>query len=394
MYETPLGFFFATAAAGFRHAGRDDLAFIGSDVEASAGGVFTANRFQAAPVHVARANLAGKGKARGILVNSGQANACTGEAGVEDCRETLKLVAQGFDLEPEEILPASTGVIGERFRLEDWKRAAVDLFANARHRTPLDAAKAITTTDTFPKLAWRSFDASGETVRVLGLAKGAGMICPNMATMLAFVLTDAALPTDLWQDMLRSASEASFNRMSIDGDTSTNDCLLGLANGRSEADCSTDQAAESLRAAVSQVCLELSRLIVEDAEGGTKVITLRVQGAADEADAAKAARCVAHSPLVKTAFFGRDPNWGRIVAALGRSGAVFEPENVEIAISGRTVFRRGGPTAEDVDSLLAPQMRRRDIELLIDLGQGSGRYEMLTSDLSLDYVRINAEYRT
>ncbi len=393
MYDRPIGYFFATAAAGFKYTGREDLVFIGSDVEASAAGVFTSNRFQAAPVHVARANLAGRGKARGILVNAGQANACTGEEGIEDCRETLKLVAQGFDLEPEEILPASTGVIGERFSLEGWKRAAVDLFANASSRTPLDAAKAITTTDTFPKLAWRSFEAGGETVRVLGMAKGAGMICPNMATMLAFILTDATLPPDLWQEILRSAAEESFNRISVDGDTSTNDCLLGLANGRSEVDCSAEEA-ESLRFAVTEVCRELARLIVEDAEGGTKVITLRVQGAADASDAAKAARCVAHSPLVKTAFFGRDPNWGRIVAALGRSGAHFAPEEVEISISGRTVFQQGRPALEDVDSLLAPQMRRRDIVLRIDLGRGSGEYEMLTSDLSLDYVRINAEYRS
>jgi glutamate N-acetyltransferase/amino-acid N-acetyltransferase len=219
------------------------------------------------------------------------------------------------------------------------------------------------------------------------------MICPDMATMLGFVVCDARVDRELWREMLSRAAEASFNRITVDGDTSTNDCVLALANGASGVGASGEDA-ETLKAALVEVCQELAYFIVQDAEGGTKVASIRVSGARDEAQAARAARAVAHSPLVKTALFGEDPNWGRIVAALGRSGASFDPGRVSVAISGVLLFSGGRPAREEPDSLLAPFIRRQDVPIEIDLGCGSGEYTVLTSDLSLDYVRINAEYRS
>ncbi|MCF8085977.1 MAG: bifunctional ornithine acetyltransferase/N-acetylglutamate synthase, partial [Desulfohalobiaceae bacterium] len=224
--ETPTGFFFATAEAGFRGKKRPDLAYIGSDRPASAAGVFTRNTFQAAPVVVAREQLEHSDTVRGFLINVGQANACTGEQGLADCRESLRYAASCLGLMPEDILPASTGVIGEAMELERFKRGARDLTAS-HASTPLDAARAITTTDTFPKLCMRCMESESGVIRITGLAKGAGMICPDMATMLAFVCTDADLPADEWRGMLAEAADKSFNRISVDGDTSTNDCLMG-----------------------------------------------------------------------------------------------------------------------------------------------------------------------
>jgi glutamate N-acetyltransferase/amino-acid N-acetyltransferase len=360
---------------------------------AAAAGVFTSNRFQAAPVLVSQENLQTSPWARAILVNAGQANACTGEAGLIACRRTCQLSAQAFGLQPNEILPASTGVIGQGMDLSIWEQAVKSLAQSQGSDDPLGVARAMLTTDTFPKILWREISLAEGTVRLLGLAKGSGMICPNMATMLGFLCSDVDMEPAAWQEMLKHAVESSFNRISVDGDTSTNDCVLALANAESSV---RPQKEELLRLGqeVTELCRELAYLIVQDAEGGTKVLCIRVSGARNTSEAEVAARTVAHSPLVKTAMFGRDPNWGRIVAALGRCGADFDPLQVRVSLAGREIFRHGTPVQADIDSLLAPFLARQEVAVDISLGQGPGEYEFLTSDLSDEYVRINAEYRS
>ncbi|MGM0645939.1 MAG: bifunctional glutamate N-acetyltransferase/amino-acid acetyltransferase ArgJ, partial [Thermodesulfobacteriota bacterium] len=370
MIQVPQGFFFATHAAGFKYTGRDDVAVLGSTQEAAAAGVFTQNAFQAAPVRVARERLQQQPTARAIVVNAGQANACTGQLGMDNCYQSLALVAEALDLDPATVLPASTGVIGDQMPMALWPGAAQGLKRSCARVGPLDAAKAMVTTDSFPKLVWRAVDIAGREVRFLGLAKGAGMICPNMATMLGFVLCDGAIDPAQWQTMLSQAVERSFNRITVDGDTSTNDCVLGLANGASGVPLSGDTPAA--QEALDAVCRELAYFIVQDAEGGTKVARIRVRGAADARDAEQAARTIAHSPLVKTALFGRDPNWGRIVAALGRSGAAVVPEKTSVAMGGLPLFENGVPVDVDLDSLLAPYLDRREVPVDVDLGIGQG----------------------
>jgi len=399
MVPVPKGYRFGAAAAGFRKEGRLDLAAVVSEVPASAAGVFTRNRFQAAPVVVARERLDVAKTARGIVVNAGQANACTGEDGVADCLLALEMTAERLGVRPEELLPASTGVIGPRLRLNRWRAALPALAEAVLAGGPMDFAKAVMTTDTFPKLAWARIEgpeAEGgapRECRVLGMCKGAGMISPDMATMLAFVVTDAGVEPELWQEIVAGCADVSFNRVTVDGDTSTNDCLLGLANGMSGMEF-LRAGMEPLVAAVDEVCQALAYMIVQDAEGGTRVARIEVRGAKDNAQAALAARAVGTSPLVKTALFGKDPNWGRIVAALGRSGADFAPDEVSVAIGGVAVFERGRPAEGDLRSLLAPALRRQDVPIDISLGDGAGEYVLLASDLSYEYVKINAEYTT
>ena len=392
MIQVPQGFYFAAHGAGFKYTGRNDVACLASDRPAAAAGVFTQNVFQAAPVLVAREQLQKRQTAQAVLVNAGQANACTGQTGVDNCRQTLRLAGEALEMDSADILPASTGVIGDQLVMDLWPQAVRGLRTSAGQAGPLDAAKAIVTTDSFPKIAWRSVTVGGREIRILGLAKGAGMICPNMATMLGFVLCDGAIEPQLWQTMLARAADRSFNRITVDGDTSTNDCVLGLANGAS--DVTVDTATPGFQEALEAVCRDLAYFIVQDAEGGTKVVRIHVRGATSDQDAEQAARTIAHSPLVKTALFGRDPNWGRIVAALGRSGATVAPESTSVWMGGLPLFENGVPVDADLDSLLAPYLDRREVPLEIDLGLGDKSAEVLTSDLTLDYVRINAEYRT
>jgi glutamate N-acetyltransferase/amino-acid N-acetyltransferase len=390
----PAGFTFAAHAAGFRYQGRDDVALIVSDRPAAGAGLFTKNLFQAAPVTVARENLKKSGKIRAFLVNAGQANACTGPEGEANCREILKLAAERLGMAAKDILPASTGVIGPQLKMDIWRAEIPALTAKLGQSSSLDAAKAIMTTDGFPKIAWGSATIDGREVRLLGMAKGAGMICPNMATMLSFVICDAEVDQPRWQAMLAAAVDASFNAVTVDGDTSTNDCVLAMANGASGVKIRSDEDMAALAAALNELCQALAYMVVEDAEGGTKILRVSINGAEDNMQAEACARAVGHSPLVKTAMFGRDANWGRIVAAVGRSGAEFDPEKVTVAIGNIPVFVNGQPVPGDLDSLLAPHMRRPEIAIDIDLGAGNGEYLLLAADLSFDYVKINADYRS
>ncbi|GAB7022007.1 bifunctional glutamate N-acetyltransferase/amino-acid acetyltransferase ArgJ [Salidesulfovibrio brasiliensis] len=394
MTDIPKGFHFATAAAGFKKPGRDDLALIASDRPAAAAGVFTKNLFQAAPVLQCKAMLARTDRASAFLVNSGQANASTGEEGLNRCRETLNMVGKATGLPADEILPASTGVIGPQLIMEKWEAAVPALADTLGKASPEDAAKAIMTTDTVHKLASATVTLSGGTVRLLGMCKGAGMICPNMATMLGFICCDADVSPGRWRDMLAGCALKTFNHITIDGDTSTNDCVMGLANGASGVAVESDMDLDLLEQALMDLCRDLAYMIVRDAEGGTKVAHISVSGAMDDKQAELVARAVGHSPLVKTALFGCDPNWGRITAAAGRSGAMFDPSKLVLTIGGIAIYENGGPVSGDMDVLLEPVMAEADIEIGIDLGAGEGKYTLLASDLSREYVSINADYRS
>jgi glutamate N-acetyltransferase/amino-acid N-acetyltransferase len=388
----PQGFSFAVAQAGFKREGRDDLAAVVSHGPAASAGVFTTNLFKAAPVVVGMQAIAASSTARAVLINSGQANACTGEPGLADCRESLELAGAALGLEPGDILPMSTGVIGPRLRLDRWRAAVGPLGGSLGQAGPLEAAKAIMTTDSFPKVSWARV---GETSAVvLGLCKGAGMICPDMATMLGVVLTDAEVDAGTWRRMLAQAVDESFNRITVDGDTSTNDCVFGLAGGASGVEVADEESAQALYEALVEVCQDLAYMIVQDAEGGTKVMRISVGGAVDDAQAELAVRAVGHSPLVKTALYGKDANWGRIAAALGRSGAEFDPAAVTIAIGGEVIFEGGRPVDLDIDAIMAPVLRRQDVDIEVTLGEGPGGAVLLASDLTHEYISINADYRS
>lgn len=394
MSIAPQGFRFAVAAAGFRKENRPDLALLVSDVPAVAAGTFTQNRFPAAPVVVAKAMLAARPEARAVVINSGQANACTGDEGMRNCRLTLELVGRAAGLDPSAVLPASTGVIGAQLKMDLWEKAAPILAANLGQSTPEDFAKAIMTTDAFPKLSHREVALPGGKVKLVGMAKGAGMICPNMATMLSVVLCDAKVEAPLWQKLLREAVEQTFNRVTVDGDTSTNDTLYGLANGASGVEASDGESVAALSAALVSVLGDLAYMLVQDGEGASKVARIHVTGARSDADAERVARTVGHSQLVKTALYGRDANWGRIVAAVGRSGADFEPQDVRVSLCGVELFRNGQPTDLDFDALLEEPLKRRDLPIDIILGAGPGSYTLLASDLGHEYVNVNADYRS
>lgn len=393
MIPVPKGYSFAAVPAGFKKD-RNDLAVIVSDRPAVAAGVFTTNKFQAAPVLVARERLERADTMRAVVINAGQANACTGEAGLADCLESCRLLAEALGLEESEILPASTGVIGMRMAMEKWAAAMPLVQANLGRAAATDFARAIMTTDAFPKMAAAKLtNPDGKECAIFGMAKGAGMICPNMATMLGVVLTDAEVAPEQWRSVLRAAVDASFNRVTVDGDTSTNDCVFALANGASGV-VIEDDALQGLAEGVAQVCQTLAYMIVQDAEGGSKVVRIHVSGAASMQDAEIVARTIGHSPLVKTAMYGRDPNWGRIVAALGRSGVDFDPNEVNLSLCGIPIFAKGAPIAQDHKALLAPHMRRQDIHIHLSIGAGPGSYVLLASDLTHEYVTINAEYTT
>lgn len=393
MSIAPKGFRFATVCAGFRKEGRADLALLVSDVPAVAAGTFTQNRFPAAPVLVAKAMLAERPAARAVVINSGQANACTGDEGMRNCRTTQELVAGALGLEASDVLPASTGVIGAQLKMDLWEKAAPALAANLGKATPEDFAKAIMTTDAFHKISHREVSLPGGVVRLVGMAKGAGMICPNMATMLAVMLTDAEVDRETWQAMFARAVDRTFNRVSVDGDTSTNDTILGLANGASGIRAEGGDAA-LLEKGLTDILGRISYMLVKDGEGASKVMHITVSGAASDEDACRIARTVGHSQLVKTAIYGQDANWGRIVAAVGRSGARVDPARVRLVLCGIERFRDGRPVNGDKEAELAELLKASDIPVEIHMGLGDGCYDLRASDLGHEYVSLNADYRS
>lgn len=394
MIPVPKGYIFSVAAAGFKYKDRNDVALICSETPATAAGVFTNNKFQAAPITVCKEILEKDRKVRALLVNAGQANACTGADGIADCRFTTKAVAEAIGIESNKILPASTGVIGQRFDLKVWEKAVPELAESLGKTDAVKAAKAIMTTDTFPKLSWKKVDTKAGSIRLLGMAKGSGMISPNMATLLGFIICDAEVDPQWWQETLSSCIQKSFNCVTVDGDTSTNDCVLALANGASGVKIDSEETRLALKKAILEICQSLSYMIIQDAEGGTKVMSISVTGAESDEDAELVARAIGNSPLVKTAIFGEDPNWGRIVAAAGRSEADFDPDLLTLSFGDIVVFEKGRPIEGDIDAVLKPLMTRQDILINVSLGDGTGRSSLLASDFTHDYVSINADYRS
>jgi glutamate N-acetyltransferase/amino-acid N-acetyltransferase len=390
----PHGFKAAGVACGIKASGQPDLALIASDTLATAAGVFTTNLAQAAPVLVSREHLAvSRGRARAIVVNSGCANACTGEDGLEHARAMAERTASALGCASAEVLVASTGVIGVKLDMLKVERGIKSAVAALSAAAGSDAARAIMTTDPFPKEASAEVESRRGRFRVGGIAKGSGMIEPLMATMLAFVTTDVEAEAGMLQRALAAAVEQTFNAITVDGECSTNDCVFLLANGASGVR-TTDADLPILVEALKAVCEPLAIGIVRGGEGATKLITVRVTGAKSDKDARKAARAIANSPLVKTAIHGGDPNWGRLVAVAGRSGVAFSLKCAAVRIGSVVLFADGRPYDERAPEA-ASYLQGRDIDVEVDLGTGGdGRSHMWTCDLSAEYVRINAEYRT
>lgn len=392
--DLPKGFRAGAAAACFKKAGRDDLGIIVSDTTAVLAGMFTQNLFKAAPVLVCQEILATRGTARAVLANSGQANACTGDEGLANCRATQAMIAGLTGLESDEILPLSTGVVGAHLKMDLWLEAVPSLVKNIGTRDAEGFTRAFMTTDAFPKFSMREVTLAGGTVRLTVMAKGAGMICPNMATMLCVALTDAKVEREPWQAMFGRAVEKTFNRVSVDGDTSTNDTILGLANGASGVVAQSAADLALLEEALTDILGTVSHMLVMDGEGASKVIHITVTGAASDDDARTVARSVGHSQLVKTAIYGGDANWGRIVTAVGYSGAKFDPAKVSMKLCGIERFRKGCPVNEDQEDALAERLKAKDVQVEIDLGGGTGCYNFQASDLGHEYVSLNSDYRS
>jgi glutamate N-acetyltransferase/amino-acid N-acetyltransferase len=391
-----VGIRLGTAAASLRKKDRRDLVVMECSPGTTAAAVFTRNRFCAAPVQVAREHLS-QGAPRALVINTGFANAGTGSNGYQDAQATCRTLAGLLGCAPHEVLPFSTGVIGERLPLERLVAGLPDCLARLGEDGWAEAAHGIMTTDTAPKGSSRRVTIGGKTVTVTGIAKGAGMICPNMATLLAFVATDAAVPPPVLQQVLGAAAEASFNRISVDGDTSTNDSCVLLASGRAGVEIHEPhgEAFAVFSQVVKDVLAELAQAIVRDAEGATKFITIDVEQGATEAECLEVAHTIAHSPLVKTAFFASDPNWGRILAAVGRARiARLNTDAVSIYLDEVCIVRHGGRAPDYSEAQGLAVMRQPEIRLRVLLGNGAASARLWTCDLSHDYVRINAEYRS
>jgi glutamate N-acetyltransferase/amino-acid N-acetyltransferase len=394
---TVAGFSGAAVAAGIKKSeGALDLALIFSEAEeTTAAGVFTSNRVAAAPVQLCRQNLESSGgRARVVVVNSGNANACTGAAGRKTAVATARVAAKLLGVRQDHVLVASTGVIGVPLKLERITSQLPALKAHLSSENASDVSRAIMTTDTFPKTRVLRTTIAGKTVTLAGVAKGAGMIHPRMATMLSFLATDAAVAPAPLARFLRAAVEVSFNRISVDGDTSTNDTLLLLASGASGARVAwgTREGAHFL-AGLTELCQSLAKMVARDGEGAHKLVTVEISGAHTESDAERIARAIANSPLVKTAIAGADPNWGRILCAAGYSGAKFDPSRVDIRVNGLYLCRRGLDARFD-EAAAKRELDRKELTLRVDLHQGKGEVRMWTCDLTHDYITINASYRT
>lgn len=396
--QLPSGYFAAATACGIkRDSSKLDVSLIVSDRPAAAAGVFTQNRVAAAPVRLCRQRVPSHG-VRAIVVNSGNANACTGEAGFEDAKEMASLAADQIGCAAEAVLVCSTGIIGERLPMQKIRSG----IAAAAQRLSADsnglelAARGIMTTDTRHKIAARSVQLDKDTVRIAGIAKGAAMIGPNMATMLSFVLTDASIASDMLQAMLKGAVDSSFNMISVEGHTSTNDTVLAMANGAAgdRLDSYSDRAFATFSSALGDVCTELAQSIVSDAEGAKHFVTIEVEGLRTAAEARRVAKTVAESPLVKTAIYGADPNWGRIVSAAGYCGVDFTERDLSLWLDGRLLYDHGVPV--EFDAHAASERLRREpatyVRLKFELGTSGCKF--WTSDLTEEYVKLNADYHT
>ncbi|MEJ5299476.1 MAG: bifunctional glutamate N-acetyltransferase/amino-acid acetyltransferase ArgJ [Thermodesulforhabdaceae bacterium] len=394
------GILVSIASTGMRYKGRPDLALIVSENSEGvpAAGVFTKNLFTAAPVVVSKDHLGKRSSSiRAVLINAGIANACTGEEGIKRARLSAELLAKTLGTSSESILIASTGVIGPQIDVDLMAMSMKDLIKGLSPERWHEAAQAIMTTDTVPKLAYTEREIRGTKIKIGGIAKGSGMIAPNMATMLGVLCTDAFIEPSLLSKLLQQAVSRSFNAITVDGDTSTNDTVFILATGKSGITISEDDptSCQMFLEALEAVSIDLSQQIVLDGEGATKFIEIQVVGATTKDDAKKVARTVAESPLVKTALYGEDANWGRIIAAVGRSGVDINPQAVSLFFNEVCVFLNGVPVNDEkTEELASSEFKKKHINIRISLGSGNATFRMWTCDLSHDYITINAKYRT
>lgn len=393
-FQVP-GFLAAGISAGLKKNHEKDLALIYSEVPATAAGVFTTNRVKAAPVLLSMERVK-SGTARALLANSGSANACTGRQGLRDGRRLSGLIASSLKIDPSRVLLASTGVIGKPLPMPVIEKSLPRLVTSLSCASLGDAARAIMTTDTFPKAVITRDRVNGREIVMAGMAKGAGMINPKMATLLSFVFTDALISPGTLRQSLRDGVKSSFNRITVDGDTSTNDTLLVLANGlaRNREILSHTAGHKKFSDLLQELLFSLARMIARDGEGATKLVEIAVAGALTTSEAEQVARAVAYSPLVKTAFFGEDANWGRIICAAGSSGVAIDPDKVEIFFDDVPIVRRGCGTGLRNETRATSVMKKREYKLRLNLRRGTKTASIFTTDLSYDYVKINASYRS
>lgn len=389
----PRGFVFSTAEAAIKKPGRKDIALILSEGRSTIAGAFTTNSVKAAPVKICMKKIR-SGMGQAIIVNSGNANACTGKKGTKDADDIIHHISKYLGVNPSLIYICSTGVIGTPLPMERIVPAVQALAENIGKSSLSDVAQAIMTTDTFPKIVSRKVKIGRDSGIISGICKGAGMIAPKMATMLCFIMTDIAVEQKTMKSLLKDSAGKSFNRITIDGDMSTNDTVLMISNGILGNRPITRRSEHFLpfKKALDEITFELSRLIVKDGEGATKLIEVLVKGAKNESDAEKAAFAVANSNLVKTAVYGNDANWGRIMAALGYSGIKFREEKTDILLGNIKVVKKGISNSRDKEASKA--LRSKEVRITIDMHSGNSSAKVLTCDLTEEYVRVNAEYKT
>jgi glutamate N-acetyltransferase / amino-acid N-acetyltransferase len=387
------GFKAAGVAAGIKPNGRLDMGLIVSDTPAAAAGVFTRNQIKAAPVLLDMERIP-SGQVQAIIVNAGNANCCTGEKGMADARKTAALVATALCISEDLVMVSSTGVIGKALPMDKVEAAVPGLVSGLSEAGVMAVATAFMTTDTVPKAISLQGESDGKKFTLAGLIKGAGMIRPDVATMLCYILTDAAVSPPFLKTALKAAADRSFNRASIDGDTSTNDTVLLLANGVSDVKIETPAQKEIFQNVLNDLCLQLVKAMVRDGEGVSKLVEIVVRGALTDANAFRVADTVGHSPLVKTAIFGEDANWGRIVGAVGRAGVPIEPEKIDIFFNDIQLLLSSRWCGAEAEDRAMEVMRTPEFLITIDLNMGSGTASLITCDFSVDYVKINANYRT
>ena len=387
------GFLLSGVSAGLKKNEKKDLALIFSTTPARASAIFTKNLIKAAPLLVAEERIA-SGLCQAIIINSANANACTGERGYRDSLDVASALSRRLRIDESLVIPSSTGVIGERLPAGKIKKSIPRLVRGLGEDNVREAAEAIMTTDAFPKYSSRQFSVGGKTATVSAIGKGAGMICPDMATMLCFIMTDLDIGQKALSKALSVAAEGSFNAMTVDGDTSTNDSVFILANGILANEKITEKSGDYGKFVdeLSSLCGRIAEMIVADGEGATKVVRIRVTEARTERDAEKIARTIATSQLVKTAFYGEDANWGRIVAAAGRAGVRIDPEKIKLYFDETEVFSKG--VRSQPESRFARVFKKQSFTVTLNLGEGKAAYSLITSDLSHRYVSVNSDYRT
>lgn len=389
------GFLFSGISAGIKKDGKRDLGLIYSEVPARVAGLFTTNKVKAAPVQLDMARIK-KGLCQAIIVNSGNANACTGIQGRRDAKRVSSLIAKQLGINEKLVFPSSTGIIGTPLPVEKIEGGIPELINNLSAEGWMKTVEAMMTTDTFPKIEVATCRIKGKQVKLCGMIKGAGMICPDLATMLSFLVTDANIKGSLLQQMLEKAAEVSYNRITIDGETSTNDTVLLLANGKAGHPILNrmDRDGEAFKYMLFEVCQNLAKSLVKDGEGATKFINIFIRGAKNREDAKRAAYAIAHSPLVKTAFFGEDANWGRILCALGHSGAQINPNRIDVFFDKVPIVKNGMGVSPRLEEKAVGVIKKISFGVTVDLHQGESRFFVLTTDFSIDYVKINASYRS